>query len=130
MKNYYFWRWIELGGGEPQGVDESRCACGSGVHDFLDLFVIAKASQGDARRRVDAHWHSRRRDRLVVVLGEDGEIVLRDMEGLGVCGCRVHGVAQVAKERITLPTQPHLDVCIRETLTVEEICSRDSDGVC
>ena len=51
-KNYYFWRWIELGGGESLGVYESRCACGSGVYDIFNLLVTTKAIEGDARGRI------------------------------------------------------------------------------
>ena len=59
MKNYYFWRWIELGGGEPQGVDESRCACGSHVHDVFDLLVAMMVYEGGARGRIDDYWDPR-----------------------------------------------------------------------
>jgi hypothetical protein len=69
MKIYYFWRWIELGGGEPLGVDESRCACGSGVHDIFDLLVAMMVYEGDARGRIDDYWDPRGCARLVESIG-------------------------------------------------------------
>ena len=55
---------------------------------------------------------------------------------LGICrafvfySCCVHGgVVQAVKEDYTLPEKPYLDVCVRESLTVEEIFCCNPDGV-
>ena len=44
-----------------------------------------------------------------------------------MCGCRVHGVAQVVKEDRASPAESHLDVCVQEALLVEEICCGHSN---
>ena len=50
---------MNFGEGESRGVDESRCACGSHVHDVFDLLVAMMVYKGDARGRIDDYWDPR-----------------------------------------------------------------------
>ena len=65
--------------------------------------------ESDLSNRLDTWWE----DRLFVSVSEDREIILRYMEGLGLCSHYMEGVTYVVQEYCAFAMIPHLDLCAR-----------------
>ena len=64
-----------------------------------------------------------------VYIGEPGQVVSEDVHCFGVCDCRVNCITKVVHEGVTPPAEAVLDVCVRQSLSMEKVACRDTDGM-
>ena len=46
-----------------------------------------------------------------------------------MCGCRENCITKVVQEGVTPPAEAVLDVCVRQSLSMEKVACRDTDGM-